>query len=68
MVGIVSGQGLGLERSSASILGSRGQLGWASMGRGGDNVFVNATTGNLVITRQDEFLLGLGPDIGINRT
>ena len=68
MVGIVTGQGSGLERGSSSVLGSRGQFGSALMGRGGDNVFVNATTGNLMITRQDEFLLGLGTDIGINRT
>jgi YD repeat-containing protein len=68
MVGIVTGQGTGLERSSASVLGFRGQAGSSLEGRGGDGVYVNAATGNLVITRQDEVLLGLGPDIAISRT
>ncbi|HEX8225478.1 MAG TPA: DUF6531 domain-containing protein, partial [Allosphingosinicella sp.] len=68
MVGIVTGQGTGLERSSARTLGAQGQIGSASQGRGGDNVFVNAATGNLLISRADEVLLGLGPDITINRT
>jgi YD repeat-containing protein len=68
MVAIGTGTGVGLERSSASLIGSRGQIGSASTGRGGDNVFVNAANGNLVITRQDEFLVGLGPDVAISRT
>jgi YD repeat-containing protein len=68
MVAIGTGMGVGLERSSASLIGPRGQIGSASTGRGGDNAFVNAATGNLVITRQDEFLVGLGPDVAISRT
>jgi YD repeat-containing protein len=68
MVAIGTGMGVGLERSSASIIGPRGQIGTPLTGRGGDNAFVNAANGNLVITRQDEFLVGLGPDIAISRT
>jgi YD repeat-containing protein len=68
MVAIVTGKGTGLERSSAFVLGSQGQLGSSLQGRGGDGVFVNAASGNLVITRQDEFLIGLGPDAAISRT
>lgn len=68
MVAIFTGKGTGLERGSAFVLGSQGQLGSSLQGRGGDGVFVNVSSGNLVITRQDEFLIGLGPDAAISRT
>jgi len=68
MVAIVTGNGLGLSGSSASVLGAGGQIGNAATGLGPDGAYVNAQTGNLVISRQDELLIGLGPDIGIVRT
>ncbi len=68
MVAVVTGNTLGLVAGSAGVLGGNGQLGSAATGRGGDVAFVNASTGNLTIQRQDELLIGLGPDIGIVRT
>ena len=68
MVAIFTGFGAGVERGSTNILGSAGQLGSAGFGRGGDNVSVNAATGNLIISRRDEFLSGVGPDAGVSRS
>ena len=68
MVAVIAGGSLGLERSSAWVLGSRGQLGQSSLGRSGENVYVNAVTGNLVIQRTDEMLIGTGPDNMVGRT
>ncbi|WP_157215363.1 LysM peptidoglycan-binding domain-containing protein [Flavisphingomonas formosensis] len=67
MVAIVTGNGLGVERTSGWLLGSRGQLGDAAFGRLGENVTLNAATGNLVIQRTDEMLMGIGPDSVISR-
>ena len=68
MVAVFTGLGAGFERGSAAQLGSNGLLGSGLQGRGGDNISVNAATGNLLITRRDEYLVGKGPDVGIART
>ena len=68
MTAILTGTQLGLERSSAWLLGSRAQLGSAPLGRASDNVYVNAATGNLIVQNTDEILVGRGPDAVINRT
>ncbi|MES2089833.1 MAG: hypothetical protein V4532_07635, partial [Pseudomonadota bacterium] len=68
MTAIVAGQGLGLQNTSANVLGGPGQIGVASQGRSGESVLVNATTGNLVVQQQDEWLVGAGPDTSILRT
>ena len=68
MVAIFAGTGFGFERGSGALLGGAGLLGSAAQGRGGEGVAVNVATGNLVLQKQDEFLVGLGPDAGISRT
>ena len=68
MTTVVAGNGLGLFNSSLGVLGSQGGVGADTLGKGGDRVYVNAATGNLVIQRQDEVLFGQGPDTGILRT
>jgi len=67
MVGIVTGQGLGLQSSSALGLGGKGQLGDASFGKAGEQIYVNAANGNLVIRDRDELLIGQGVDAQITR-
>ena len=68
MVAIVTGNQLGLAGSSSSTLGGAGQLGNAALGQANEAAYVNAKTGNLTIQRQDEILIGRGPDIGVVRT
>jgi hypothetical protein len=47
MVAIFMGRGSGFERSSAADLGTQGLLGGSSMGRGGEQVFVNGLSGSV---------------------
>ncbi|WEJ99469.1 MAG: LysM peptidoglycan-binding domain-containing protein [Candidatus Sphingomonas phytovorans] len=68
MVSIFTGLGAGFERGSAATLKSLGLLGSGSFGRNGEQISVNAATGNLLITQRDEFLVGRGPDSAIGRT
>jgi YD repeat-containing protein len=68
MVAIFTGLGAGLGQGSGSVLGAAGLLGSSGLGRGGEQVFLNGATGNLVINKTDEFLIGRGPDAGISRT
>ncbi|MBV9695015.1 MAG: RHS repeat protein [Alphaproteobacteria bacterium] len=71
MVAIVTGAGLGLDNSSEKVFGAVGQgggvLGSSAFNRFGENVTVNAATGNLMIDRTDEVLIGRGPDEIVSR-
>ncbi|WP_309622784.1 hypothetical protein, partial [Novosphingobium sp.] len=60
MVAVVGGSGLGLLRNSGAAVGADGILGSSGLGRAAQGVTVNASTGNLIIQTQDEFLAGLG--------
>lgn len=68
MVAVVTGNSLGLDRTSLGILGDRGVWGSASQGSGAEQVYVNAATGNLVIRRVDDGLVSDGLDIQAIRT
>jgi YD repeat-containing protein len=68
MVAVVSGNALGLSLGSMADLGQRGVHGQAAHGRSGEQVYVNATTGNLVVQRSDEYLASRGLDIAMLRT
>lgn len=68
MVGIVAGSALGTSLGSAAVLGARGLSGQARSGRGSDEAYVNAYTGNLVLSAQDDLLSGRGFDAAAVRT
>lgn len=68
MTAIFTGANFGFGRSSVASLGGLGVIGTASTGRGGEEVYVNAATGNLVLQKRDEFVSGRGPDASVART
>src|ERR1700722_12638029 len=68
MVAVISGNGLGLNNTSVSSLGSQGTVGSASEGNSGEEVYVNSSTGNLVIQDTDDYLAGLGLNLPLVRT
>ena len=63
MVAIVSGNSLGLSLTSANTLGSQGVYGDPTQGRGAEQVYVNAATGNLVMQQQQNLLASTGLDV-----
>ncbi|HWD29795.1 MAG TPA: LysM peptidoglycan-binding domain-containing protein, partial [Rhizomicrobium sp.] len=67
MVAIVSGLNLGVSTNSGFVIGSRGQVGSAAFGPDGEDITVNAATGNLNITRNDEIVIGGGVPVDIVR-
>ena len=61
MVAVVNGSGLGLFKSNVST-------GAAGLGQARERVYVNSTTGNLVIQGVDELQPANGSDLAITRT
>jgi len=68
MVAVISGNGLGLGNSSLGSLGSQGAVGNASAGKAGEQVYVNSTTGDLVIQDLDDSIAALGAGLAVTRT
>ncbi|MBU1441566.1 MAG: hypothetical protein KJ832_09720 [Gammaproteobacteria bacterium] len=71
MTAIVSGDSLGLGSTSFATLGrlaAQDALSSAAQGRNGEQVVVNAATGNLVLQGRDDLLVGRGLDIDSLRT
>ncbi|MEW8087775.1 MAG: calcium-binding protein, partial [Candidatus Thiodiazotropha endolucinida] len=68
MVGIIGGENLGLYNGSHGRFGSIGNDEWVGRNGQSDRIYVNTTTGNLVVQRRDEFLTSQGLDLGLLRT
>lgn len=68
MVAIVTGSGLGLLSGTALGLGQKIQLGNAALGQSGEQVYVNASNGNLLLQDRDQFLSGAGVNSEIFRS
>ncbi|MES9977361.1 MAG: hypothetical protein ABW107_01285, partial [Candidatus Thiodiazotropha sp. 6PLUC5] len=62
MVGIIGGENLGLYNGSVGRFGASGTNEWVGRNGQSDRIYVNTTTGNLVIQRQDEYLSSQGLD------
>ena len=60
MVGIVSGNTLGLELGSLATLGRQGLIGDSAVGHAGERAWVNVASGDLVVQDADESLAGVG--------
>lgn len=68
MVSIVSGNGLGLNNSSAALLGQQGLFGNAALGQTKENVYLNIANGNLALRERDDFLAAPGTNQDLTRT
>ncbi|HVZ42674.1 MAG TPA: hypothetical protein VHA82_02605, partial [Ramlibacter sp.] len=68
MVAVVAGNSLGLTLTSLATLAEQGTAGSAGTGRSGEQVYVNASNGNLVVQDRDEKLASRGVDLVALRT
>ncbi|MBK4734904.1 phospholipase effector Tle1 domain-containing protein [Noviherbaspirillum pedocola] len=66
MAALITGTGLGLGNTSLHTLGLAGGI--AAAGGNGERAYVNVASGNLVLQRQDELLMGRGLELGTLRT
>jgi hypothetical protein len=68
MTSVIGSNSQGLYSSSLSVLGGRAPSGGEpTIGRFGDQAYVNAFTGNLVLQQRDEILSMLGADLSLVR-
>lgn len=67
MSAVLTSENLGLFNSSLDVLGRSGLLGLAQSGQSNTRTYINAATGNLVIQRRDEILIGQGVDTSVSR-
>jgi YD repeat-containing protein len=65
MVTIVNGSALGLQ---SSLTGTLSNVGSSVQGQNPDQVYVNSSTGNLIIQDQDEVLSSVGSGLSLVRT
>ncbi|UTY59328.1 DUF6531 domain-containing protein [Massilia sp. erpn] len=68
MVAIVSGNGLGVQNSSASILGLNGIFGNGAQGSNREAAYINLFNGNVTLQEKDEFLAARSIDAGLTRS
>ncbi len=68
MTALIFNDGLGLTGSSLQRLNGQFGAGSSSIGQGKVSNYVNAATGNLVLSDQDEILVGRGLDVIAERT
>jgi hypothetical protein len=68
MVGIVSGNGVGLSQANVTDASQRGNFGASQQGKTGENSFVNIATGNLIVQDKDQFVASVGDDVSVLRT
>src|SRR3954467_1201655 len=68
MVAIVSGNGFGLNNTSAGVLGQSGLFGNAALGNSKEAAYVNVANGNLLLQDTDDFLAAQGFNIALTRT
>lgn len=68
MAAVITTDTLGINHSSLTQLGNNGPGGNAQLGRQGENVYVNAHKGNLLIQQHDDLLAATGLDLSLLRT